>query len=485
MAASIIGTVSAQGDKGRYIATDRAQHADNKSVVTSGAGWVRSHFFDEWFFQVQGGGQLYYGTDDREGAFGDRLTGNMEFHFGRRIFPMFGFRANLGYGYAHGFLTKDHYNSSIISGGDGQCGTDAFGNPLGGYYWDYNNDLLQQKWSYYYIGIDVFLNMAIFRGAAHYEEFRPWEHILYSGVDNKYAVSEVDGDKNHRTEFHVGYVLKHNFPSHFSIYTDIRYSWIERTFDREWVAAIETPGFALDGVFNLQVGVMYKFHMRTDEERSVFRETDRINAIDTLAMYGIYRHTADTIFSEMRYDTLNQHSFVNIDPPEWAAQKDSLLALIAERNARRNGSNNEDDLFEILMKQLLPYEMVFFELDKWNLLAEEETKIAKMAQIMKSYPDKQFILTGSADSKTGTPGRNIFLSHKRADIVYDRLVNHYGIDPTQLRREYLGGILQYAPFELNRTTVIIMDHPVVRRAFEEMRSRGDAGGGQVEINVNE
>ena len=167
MAASVIGTASAQGDKGRYIATDRAQHADNKTVVTSGAGWVRSHLFDEWFFQVQGGGQLYYGTDDREGAFGDRLTGNMEFHFGRRIFPMFGFRANLGYGYAHGFLTKDHYNSSVISGGDGQCGTDAFGNPLGGYYWDYNNDLLQQKWSYYYIGIDVFLNMAIFRGAAH------------------------------------------------------------------------------------------------------------------------------------------------------------------------------------------------------------------------------------------------------------------------------------------------------------------------------
>ena len=142
---------------------------------------------------------------------------------------------------------------------------------------------------------------------------------------------------------------------------------------------------------------------------------------------------------------------------------------------------DDADLDSILLKRLLPYEMVFFDLDKWDIRAQEEMKIAKMARIMKAYPNRQFILYGSADSKTGTVKRNIFLSHNRADIVKNRLVIEYGIPESQLRCEYLGGILDYDPFILNRTTVIIMDHPVVRDAFEKMKAQRKAGGNVVEF----
>ena len=478
---TIVGSLNAQEDKDYYIARDRAMHAADQEVVAgkNSMGWVRSHFFDEWFFQLQGGGQLYYGTDDREGPFSDRLTGNAEIQIGRRIFPMFGFRGGFGYGYAHGFLTKDRYATGV-DGGNGNCGTDALGNSLGGYYWDYNDNLLMQKWKYYYWGIDLFMDMAIFRGAENYNEYKTWNHIVYGGVHTKYATTEAD-EKNHRSEFHLGYICKYNFPNFVSVYADLRYSFIERLFDREWVRAYETPGFGVDNVLNLQIGVMYKFHVRTEDERAVFVKNYKTEAINEVETHSVHISKSDTIHSVFEFDSTLAYDQVNVDTPEMQALKDSLLNEIKKRQAN-NKNNFEEDLTNILLNQLLPYEMVFFNLDKWDILPDQEMKIDKMARIMKAYPDHKFLLYGSADSKTGTVQRNEFLSHRRADVIYDQLVYKYGIPESQLERYYLGGILDYTPFELNRATVIIMDHPAVKKAFEEMKQQGKAGGKDVNIN---
>ncbi|MCF0212074.1 MAG: hypothetical protein HUK17_04180, partial [Bacteroidales bacterium] len=55
------------------------------------------------------------------------------------------------------------------------------------------------------------------------------------------------------------------------------------------------------------------------------------------------------------------------------------------------------------------------------------------------------------------------------------------IPEEQLKRVYLGGILNYEPFELNRATVIIMEHPKVMEEFLKLRDRHQAGGSEVEI----
>lgn len=470
--------VKAQYDneKYRYVATDRALHATDQNVVkgAQGVGWVRSHFLDDWFMQVQGGGQLYYGTDDSKGPFADRLTGNAEFHIGRRIFPMFGFRIGAGMGYAHGFLLKENYSNGI-NGGNGESDPN-----YGHYYWDFNDDLLIQKWKYWYMGADVFLDLALFDGSESYDPDKRWNHILYTGVHTKFAQNETE-TKNHRTEAHLGYICKFNFTPNWSIYADVRGSAIERLFDREWVPGIERAGFSVDNIINAHIGIMYKFHIRTEEERSVFTEKKRVEIDQQVKTISTRIRRSDTVYSITRYDTTLYYEVKNIDSPDMQRKKDSLLDAISERN-RRNRQEWEEALKQILLNQLLPYEMVFFELDKWDILPEEEMKIEKMARIMKAYPNEKFILTGSADSKTGTVARNDFLSHQRADTVYNILVNQYDIKPEQLSRVYLGGILEYQPFQLNRTTVIIMDHPVVKNAFEEMKKQGKAGGDDVNFN---
>lgn len=470
-----------QNNKREYVAQGRAYHADDTTVVNGqhGVGWIRSHFFDDWFFELQGGGQLYYGTDDRKGAFMDRLTGNAEFHFGRRIFPMFGFRGGIGYGYAHGFLDKDLL-SSTNTGGIGQCGTDPItGNPLGGYYYSYNDDLLIQKWKYYYAGADLFLDLAIFKGSEFYDPLKPWNNIIYGGSHTKFGLSEAD-IRNHRTEAHLGYICKYNFKSGLGLFLDARVSFIERLFDREWVSSVESAGFGVDPIVNIQLGVLYKFHIRTENERNMFELKKRTDTTTATIRHFTYVKMEETYTLSM-IDTLIKYEQINTPTPEMQKKIDNLVDSINADNERRKRRVENMPLDSILLNQLLPYEMVFFELDKWDILPSEEMKIDKMARIMKAYPNEKFILTGSADSKTGTVKRNDFLSHNRADIVYNRLINEYNVPEEQLRREYLGGILDYKPFYLNRCTVIIMDHPAVQKAFNEMKQSGQAGGRDVKI----
>ena len=473
----------AQVDKDRYMPRGEIFHSEDTSVVNGrkGVGWVRNHLLDDWFLQLQGGGQLYYGTDDREGLFGDRLTANGEFHLGRRIFPMFGFRLNMGYGYAHGFLTRDHYNQywqSIESHGfSGQCDPKYCG-----YYWDYdkNSDLLIQKWKYLYYGVDLFMDLALFRGAKNYNPYRHWNHILYMGVDNRNALSETD-TTNHRTEGHLGYIAKYNFTSNWSIYADARISFIERLFDREWMPELESAGVGLDAVANLQVGVTYKFHVRTKDERDYFRTQQRTTIDTHNVTHFFYVRMRDTNYTAI-YDTTISKNIYDTVPT--AGMQDTIFWLtndIKRWQALLDGGDPQNGLDTGTLSLILPYEQVFFERDKWDILPSEESKIRKMAQIMEAYPDTKYILIGSADSKTGTVKRNIFLGHVRADVVYNSLVTEYGIDSTRLSREYKGGILDYQPFELNRSTVILMDHPYVRKLFLEMKSKGQAGGRDVKI----
>lgn len=471
------GSLQAQDDKS-YIAHDRAYHAEDTIVVngSQSVGWVRSYLLDDWFVQLQGGGQLYYGFDDREGAFKDRLTGNGEFYFGRRIFPMFGFRMGGGYGFAHGFITRNHYTENQVTilspshnGAGGLCGSDGAGNAYGGYYWDYDGDanLLIQKWKYYYLGMDVFLDLAILRGTKNYNPYRRWNNIVYGGVNFKFGLSEEDGISNHGADMHLGYILKCNVNKNWSVYADLRGSFVERRFDREWAGMIEPVTAVGDFVLNAQVGAMYKFHFRNEDKRDEFTLHERHQIDNNQVVHYHYVNYTEVISIEA-VDTLLKYQSINIPTDEAQQTIDSLQYVLDSTLNAMKDNIGDQPLDSILLKQLLPYEMVFFELDKWDVEASEEMKIDKMARIMKAYPKEKFILTGSADEKTGTTERNWFLSHNRADVVYMRLVNEYGISPEQLERSYLGGIDDYEPFQLNRCTVIIMKHPTVERAFKSM-----------------
>lgn len=459
-------------------------------------GWKLSHILDNWMFDVNAGGQLYYGFEDTEGPLFKRLTGNLEGHMGRWLFPMFGIRANLGIGYARGFITKESYLANrwtiINIAGYGESegtttstiisGNDTIQGGLGGYYWTYDKDdnLFIQKWKYVYGGFDMMVNLSYMKRYDKVRLDKKLNNIVYMGFNIYMGLSESHPERvgintNLAAEGHMGYIARYALTKHLNVEADIRLSILEGLFDREKLNGIEamTPDLKID----FMAGICYDFNLRSDmkrikqytEEGSLAYGTTEIPKFHTFVQTEDVDmiQKIDTIFLVL-YDTINdERTFERKQQME--EERDILVKKISQ-------IPSTIPLDSILRYNMVPYEMVFFDKDKWDIRDKEEIKIAKMARIMKAFPDSKFIIYGSADSKTGTVNRNDFLSHCRADIVYNRLIIEYGIDPNQMTREYLGGILDYDPFILNRTAVIIMDHPAVIKGFNEMKAKHKAGG---------
>lgn len=456
-------TITAQNTRRTQDTVTTYSHAEH------GVGWLRSPLADNWFIQVQGGVNLYEGFDDNQGPLRDHVGKNIEGYIGHWIFPMLGLRIGGGYGSAYGFITCDNYDTYHPAVGYGESyGTSGQGNALGGYYWPYGDDgtLLRQQWTHAYGGFDLLLDLSNLRRYQKYNPNARWQHIGYAGSAIHIGLNEDHPevsrsvDANIAAEGHVGYMGRFSVSSHFSIYLDARLSLFEGNFDREKVSDEHiTP----DLMPSLMVGVNYGFNWRRPTRRNAYYEQAGLvqNSSDTpIPQFLHYVQTADR----------TQH-FISIT--------DSLYLIDTLYNEALM------DLIDSMERQhtkLLPYKMVFFPLDQWDIMPSEDLKIEQMAQIIKHYPDKTFLLISSADSVTGTVKRNIFLSQHRADTVFTRLTQQYGVNPKQLEIQSLGGILDFDPFPLNRTTIIIMKDAAFLRALEQMRAVRKAGDNTIEYD---
>ena len=72
-----------------------------------------------------------------------------------------------------------------------------------------------------------------------------------------------------------------------------------------------------------------------------------------------------------------------------------------------------------------------FDLGKTNLRPEDSFKLGRMCQVLKENPSAKVVLTGYADTATGTPAINSELAAKRAAVVAAKLRDE-GIDPNRI-----------------------------------------------------
>lgn len=96
---------------------------------------------------------------------------------------------------------------------------------------------------------------------------------------------------------------------------------------------------------------------------------------------------------------------------------------------------------------------VFFDLNSSKLNSKKDLiNIEAVAAAAKNLGSK-VVVTGSADSKTGSSAYNQKLSEARAQAVADELVN-LGVDRSKIEVKGIGGVDQVAPFNLNRRAVV-------------------------------
>lgn len=468
--------------------------ADN---YTQGVGWIHTHIATNWYLSLEGGGHLYYGYEDRLGAFPDRISTAFNGYIGRWVFPMIGIRIGAGYATYNGFLSKTAYDQYDPRVGYGSCDYRPDNTALGGYYHFYSDDLYHQTWKAIHLAPDLMLNLSY---ANFYNPRKILTTYAYLGVAYHVGLTEnavnLQGnvesswraDPNTAASLHVGLIENVKLGQHFQLYGDVRLTMYEGRFDREDVAGVEKGLRSEDFGVSANVGLTYNFHL-LGKERYADWYRKHINpnlAADAEVASPDHLFTSRNVDIEIisTTDTIWTMDTLSEYDPRFVRMVDSLADLLSKDTIDKLLAQYCDTcpLREILAGHTVPYEMVFFELDKWDIHTSEALKIAKMARLMRQYPEERFLLLGSADSKTGTPQRNEFLSVNRADVVYNKLVFEYDIPAEQLQRVYLGGILNYDPYELNRATVIIMDHPQLMQKFLELRADGQAGGADVRIN---
>ena len=99
--------------------------------------------------------------------------------------------------------------------------------------------------------------------------------------------------------------------------------------------------------------------------------------------------------------------------------------------------------------------LIFFETGITKLTNKNLVTLKYIADFIIGQPNSSFSVEGYADSKTGSAKRNQYLSEKRAQNIYDALVNTYGVNPSQIVSVVgMGGVSNATSPELDRVSII-------------------------------
>ena len=81
-----------------------------------------------------------------------------------------------------------------------------------------------------------------------------------------------------------------------------------------------------------------------------------------------------------------------------------------------------------VVRTLAAANFVIFKIDTWDLTNEARVQLGLFAEtIKKADPNVVYVITGYADKGTGSVERNVILSKNRARVVYECLVNEFGV----------------------------------------------------------
>ncbi|MDE6206548.1 MAG: OmpA family protein [Muribaculaceae bacterium] len=97
---------------------------------------------------------------------------------------------------------------------------------------------------------------------------------------------------------------------------------------------------------------------------------------------------------------------------------------------------------------------VRFTINSAKIASTEKVNVYNVAEWMKVNPDQSVAIVGYADKDTGTSKYNMGLSQRRAEAVYNSLVNEYGINPDRLSIKAEGSDVQ--PYETNNWNRIVI-----------------------------
>lgn len=384
-----------------------AQTTALDSVVTSEVvggkhAVITNSFGSNWFVGGGIGAQMLFADHNKMMKFFDRLSPALNVHAGKWFTPGLGLRVGLtGYQLNGVSGYSDHgdgkWNNRIREGYI-KHPVEVYAKEKGGGY-----DLHKTDIKYFNLHVDAMFNLS--QMIAGYDEDRFYSFIPYAGIGwvqtiNKASVptKAIRNNDGHSYEVsaNIGLINRFRINRALDINFDIRGAYMNDRFDQQ------LGGRWGEGVLSATVGVAYNFPKR-----------------------GWDRATTTT---------------VRVGEGTLASLRDRLSELqLANDDLRRqleNALNREVTAENVASQPLL----VTFPIDRWVLSKKDRVNLGFLAEAIKANPKMVYSVVGFADRGTGSSKRNVFLSRKRADVVYNCLVKEFGVSEAQLKKDFKGGV---------------------------------------------
>ncbi len=371
---------------------------EEKTTTDESQGFLMNGFWDNWYISVDGGASVFFSPQDDALEFTKRIAPNAALNFGKWWTPIFGTRIGLDY----------------MAGNAATNLSDAFG------YQDAlvvgTDDVHNQKFHGLRPHLDGMVDLVNLFGG--YSPTRVYSLIIYGGFG--YGYGWADGtpisDGFWCTELRGGLINAFHVSKHVDINIELKVSKYDSQFTRE---GSEGLGFA-----NLNagatIGIAYRF-----------------NKADW---------TAPVI-----------PVVVPVVPKYSDAEGDALVAQLRDANKRIKDLEQQLADCQTPVTQVIegeePAVTVYYDINKSTLRSGDIKVLKALAASMKADANVKYVITGYADSQTGTPEFNAKLREARAKAVYNALVN-YGVNPSQLSTEVSSDPLNKFSYVLDRAATI-------------------------------
>jgi len=386
----------------------------NESYPTLKHKIVTNGFWDNWFIDVAGTHLTFY--SDQEHNMGvpknpfwtGRRSWGGEFSVGKWATPALGMRVKVQAAWG----TQVNFEPGDIPGAPaGLWATNAAAVAAA------NNGHLNPTFKQVNMSLQPMLNLTnLFAGYKH----RIWDISLYGGFG---AICNLEGGNNWSMLYSVGAYNSINITKRFHIAWDMYLNFSEDQMDGRTGPKIEPRVVKTrDLMFGVALGVGVNLG-----------KTDWDHAPDMDAILA--NHQA-------QLDALN-NSISDLE-----AENAALKKKLAEK---------PKEVVKEVVKTVTEFQAtsasVFFNINKSTIASKKDlVNVKELAEFAKAH-DKKIVVTGYADSKTGSAAYNQTLSEKRAEAVKQALVE-MGVSASDIETVGQGGVADLNPYSYNRRAVV-------------------------------
>lgn len=253
-----------------------------------------------------------------------------------------------------------------------------------------------------------------------YNEKRVWNFIPYVGIGLVRNMS----DNNYDISLNAGLLNNFRINRHFSVFADLYVNAKEGSFDGaendNWAEVRKMKSKHWDKLVGLSLGVTYNFG------KANWQKAPDVDAL--IAMNQEQMNALNASLKDQQDENARLRDLLKNQKPTAPAVTEKVQLVSTSQS-------------------------VFFNIGKSKIASRKDlVNVKEVAEYAKAN-DCKIIVTGYADSKTGSAEYNQRLSENRANVVAEELVK-MGVNRDNIIVEGKGGVDVIAPFSYNRRVTV-------------------------------